>query len=97
MNQQIVSKISQYLKSLPINKAWVFGSFARNEEDKDSDIDLLIEFMPNVKIGLQYFRMIADLEEICGRRIDLVESGMLHPDVLPFINNDRILIYERRS
>lgn len=82
---------------MPINKAWIFGSFARNEENKNSDIDLLVEFMPNVKIGLQYFRMIDDLERLCGRKIDLVENGMLHPDVVSFVNNDRILIYERRD
>lgn len=97
MNSQIVSKITHYLKSMPINKAWIFGSFARNEENKNSDIDLLVEFMPNVKIGLQYFRMIDDLERLCGRKIDLVENGMLHPDVVSFVNNDRILIYERRD
>lgn len=95
MNSQITGKIKHYFKSMPISKAWVFGSFARNEENKDSDIDLLVEFLPNIKIGMLYFRMIADLEDICGRKIDLVENDMLHPDVVSVVNNDRILIYER--
>lgn len=97
MNPQIINKITHYFKSVPINKAWIFGSFARNEENKNSDIDLLVEFLPNAKIGLLYFKMIADLEDLCGRKIDLVENGMLNPDVVSFVNNDRILIYERRN
>lgn len=95
MNNQIVSKIIHYFKTMPVKKAWIFGSFARNEESDNSDLDLLVEFVPNVKIGLQYFRMIADLEDICGRNVDLVENNMLHPDVELSVNNERVLIYER--
>lgn len=95
MNTHIVKIIKHYLKSCPIKKAWIFGSFARSEENGNSDIDLMVEFLPDSKIGLQFFRIIADLEEICGRKIDLVEKGMLHPDVFPYVNNESVLIYER--
>lgn len=46
MNHNIVEKIRDYLKSKPIDKAWIFGSFSRGEETGQSDIDILVEFTP---------------------------------------------------
>ena len=42
MNRAILNKISQYFHSQPIEKAWIFGSYARSEEDAKSDIDILV-------------------------------------------------------
>lgn len=95
MNRRLVNKIKDYLDSKPIEKAWIFGSFSRGEEKENSDIDILVEFTPNTRIGMLYFRMISDLESLCGRKIDLVENGMLHADVSASVEKDSILIYER--
>ena len=95
MNRRIVNKIKDYFGSKPVEKAWIFGSFSRGEEKANSDIDILVEFTPNTRIGMLYFRMISDLELLCGRKIDLVENGMLHSDVCSSVKEDSILIYER--
>ena len=76
--QHPINKISQYFHSQPIAKAWVFGSYARSEEDSKSDIDILVNFMPGEKITLfQYIHMVNDLQALTGKRIDLVEDGQL--------------------
>lgn len=95
MNTNLIDKLKKYLPSVPIRRAWLFGSFSRGEEDMDSDVDLLVEFMPHSKIGMSYFRMLNDLEDLCHRKVDLVESDMLDPHVAQFVDNDKILIYER--
>lgn len=95
MNFQIVNKIRTYLASMPIKKAWIFGSYSRGEETPQSDIDILVEFLPQSRIGLQYFKMVDDLQNLCGRKIDLVESGMLDSRVSASVAKDSILIYER--
>lgn len=54
----------------------LFGSVARGEGRKGSDVDLLVEFLPETRAGL--FEMGAlkeDLEETLGCRLDLVSRG----------------------
>ena len=99
MDQKLTEQISQYLATQPVLKAWVFGSFARNEERPDSDIDLLIQFdLKNAKIGLfKYASMIIDLENILHREVDLVEDGALLPYAERTANKDKKLIYERSA
>ena len=97
MSKFPLKEIRAYLSSVPIDKVWLFGSFARGEETENSDIDLLVQFTKGVKLGLQYFRIINDLESLAKRRIDLVEISTLDPFVAPFVNKDRILIYERTA
>jgi uncharacterized protein len=58
----------------------VFGSVARGEAGESSDIDILVE------VGLNpspWFPggLIADLEELLGRRVDVVTVGALHPKI----------------
>ena len=44
MDTLLFRDIKTYLASMPIDKAWIFGSFARGEETDDSDIDILVQF-----------------------------------------------------
>jgi len=54
----------------------IFGSFARGEERPDSDIDLLIDFEDGRSL-LDLIGVKQDLEEILGRRVDVVtERGL---------------------
>lgn len=92
-----LKEIRSYLSSVPIDKAWLFGSFARGEETENSDIDILVQFTEGAKLGLQYFHIINDLESLANRKIDLVELSMLDPFAAPFVNQERILIYERTA
>ena len=60
-----------------VTRVRVFGSFARNEVRPDSDLDLLIEAGPYTT---PFFPggLIADLEEVLGRKVDVVEEEALH-------------------
>ena len=82
-------------KPSPVLKAWIFGSYSRGTHRPDSDIDIMVEFSPQTRIGLLYFRMIDDLQRLCGRKIDLVEKAMLDPHISVDVANEEILIYER--
>ena len=97
MNPSIVDPIKEYLKTQPVQKAWVFGSFSRGEERADSDIDLLVQYdRTNHKVGLfTIIRIQQHLQQIVGRNVDLVEEGTLMPFAVQSANNDKILIYER--
>lgn len=99
MNSDITKQISDYFATQPVLKAWVFGSFARGEERPDSDIDLLVKFdREHAKVGLlKYAAIMMDLEKILNRTVDLVEEGALLPWAEKTANQDKKLIYERRS
>ena len=95
MDKNIIDIICQYFSRKPIEKAWVFGSFSRGEQRPDSDIDILITFVPNTKMGLQFFGMIDNLEKLLNRSVDLVVEGDLLPFAAKSANRDKKLIYER--
>lgn len=96
--QKMTQMIADYFKTQPVLKAWLFGSFARGEENKDSDVDLLILFDHSTPIGLfSYARMHRELEERLGRKVDLVEEGTLRPAAAAAAAKDMKMIYERVS
>ena len=90
--------IRTYLSSAPIEKAWLFGSFARGEENDKSDVDLLVSFDKEAKVSLlKRAAITCDLEDILCRPVDLVNELSLFPEVRKEIDNDKILIYERSA
>jgi len=96
--QVMTQQIADYFKTQPVLKAWLFGSFARGEEQEDSDVDLLVKFDRSIPIGLFAFaRMHRELEEKVGRKVDLVEEGTLRPAVQKTANRDMKVIYERSN
>jgi uncharacterized protein len=61
-----------------IRRLALFGSILRSEFRPDSDIDVLVEFAPNARVGL--FRLSSiqtELSEILGRNVDLNTPGFL--------------------
>ena len=98
MNKTLLHNIQLSLSHAPVQKAWLFGSFARNEETVGSDIDILVEFVPEVKISLfDYGAIVYDLEQTTGRKIDLVQNGMLKSFARKSVDCNKILIYERKT
>lgn len=88
--------IRTYLSKKPVEKAWLFGSASRGEENSQSDIDLLVRYDRNSKITLfTISEMMLQLKDILGRDVDLVEEGRLLPFAQESANQDKILIYER--
>lgn len=95
-HEMLYNKIRAYLETTPINKAWIFGSFARNEERHDSDIDLLVKFDKNHNLDLlDYIGITHDLEDLLGRNVDLVEQGKLLPNISKIVKSEKKLVYER--
>ena len=93
-----IKKLEEYFSSKPVNRAFLFGSFARNEELPDSDIDILIEIDKNTKMGLvKFFSMQLDLEEIFQKKVDLLEEGGVSKFIKPNIDREKKLIYEKQS
>ena len=97
-SKEMISSLRSYFSSKPIDKAWLFGSFSRNEERADSDVDILVSFQKDARISLLTFAgMVCDLEQLLQRNVDLVEDGMLLPFAAKTAEHDKILIYDRAN
>ena len=98
MNHKIINKLSHYFASQPIDRAWIFGSYSREDESKKSDIDVLVKFSPKVRMTLlKYIHLMNELSMITGKKIDLVEEGQLKYFAVKNADADKILIYERKA
>jgi predicted nucleotidyltransferase len=97
MDLSIADKLllQQYFTGIPVKKAYLFGSRARNEANLQSDIDILVELDHSRPIGMKFFTYQTDLEELLHKKVDLITTEGLSSHVKPFIDKDKILIYER--
>jgi len=89
--------LQQYFSGKPVKRAYLFGSSARNEASSNSDIDILVELDHSTPIGMKFFLYHQELEDLLKVKVDLVSSEGLSKHVKPFIDKDKILIYERRA
>jgi predicted nucleotidyltransferase len=90
-------------KAVPILKPYisrltVFGSTVRGEATKNSDLDLLVSLKPsNQRPKLGLFKLI-EIEQILqkklGREIDLVTEDSLSPYIRPYVEKEKVIIYE---
>lgn len=95
---EMFSRVQRYLPQTPIVRAWVFGSFARGEENAESDLDLLVDYDKDANLSLlTIIGYKLDLEKLIGREVDLVENGFLKPFSRPSAERDKYLIYERKG
>ncbi|MBO4434242.1 MAG: nucleotidyltransferase domain-containing protein [Bacteroidales bacterium] len=93
---EMMSKVQKYLSTIPVDKAWVFGSFARGEETSRSDLDLLVDYTAGSNLSLlDVIRFKQQLESIIGREVDLIQNGYLKPFAAASAEKDKYLIYER--
>lgn len=90
-------KLNKFFADKPVKKAYLFGSYARNEAEKGSDIDILVELDYSQPIGMKFFGFQSELEKILNKKVDIVTSDGLSKYVKPFIDKDKILIYEREN
>ena len=93
--QKMIPQIQEYLATQPVERAYLFGSCSRGEEQPDSDVDLLVTLDYSKPIGMRFFQMMTDLEEKLGRTVDLVSEDGLLSYARPYVDQDKIMIYER--
>ena len=72
----------------PIARLCLFGSFAREEQTADSDVDLMVEF--NGRMGSKFFDLADELEAHLGIKVDLVSSRGIKPGYLQAIKPELI-------
>ena len=88
---KVLSEHKQGLKDgFKVKEIGIFGSYARNEQREDSDVDILVEF--EEPISLEFVHLAELLESILGMRVDLVSRGAIKPNRWKYVEQDLIYV-----
>ena len=89
---KIKGKIKDILKKNKVVRAGILGSYARGEQKKNSDIDILIEVKGRKFSLLDLVRLERELGEILGKKVDLLTYGGVNPMIKNYILEDEVKI-----
>jgi predicted nucleotidyltransferase len=81
----MIRKHQREIMGFGVRRCGFFGSFVREQNTEQSDIDILVEFEPGQKTFDNYMQLAFFLEEILGRHVDLVTVESLSPYIGPHI------------
>jgi len=73
------------IRSYGVRRLGIFGSVARGEHHAESDVDLLVEFQKETKTFDNFIHLVFFLEELLGRKVELVTTDSLSPYIGPRI------------
>jgi predicted nucleotidyltransferase len=91
---EININIINYLRPFGPERIGIFGSYARNEETPNSDIDILVKFKETLSL-LDLAKIHRELSQILGKDVDLVtESSVKNKRLKKYIYNDLKIIFE---
>lgn len=94
--EKIKTKIMPILKGYKVTKAGIFGSYARGEQKKKSDVDILIKIHDDASL-LTLIGLKLDLQEAIKRKVDLVEYETIRKELKEKILNDEIRILQPKK
>jgi predicted nucleotidyltransferase/DNA-binding XRE family transcriptional regulator len=90
----LIALLKKYFENKPIKEAFLFGSTARNEHSAKSDIDLYLSFSKEHPVTIfDLGKMQVEINQLTGKRIDLVLAGSEYDFLKNSLNKDKILIY----
>ncbi|MEO6724455.1 MAG: nucleotidyltransferase family protein [Blastocatellia bacterium] len=86
--EEVISLIQSHdaeLKAFGVKRLGLFGSFVRREPTSESDVDVLVEFAPGQKTFLNFMDLSFFLEDLFGRKVDLLTPESLSQYFGPYI------------
>ncbi|MCG2689904.1 nucleotidyltransferase family protein [Candidatus Parcubacteria bacterium] len=95
-NKDIIKKVRPILEKQGVKKAALFGSRARGDHKRSSDVDLLIEYEKDNKSLFDFVGLKFNLEDILKKKVDLLTYDSIHPLLKGIILNEQKIIYEKR-
>ncbi len=93
--EEILSKLREHKDEIqqkyPVASLALFGSYARGEETKESDVDVMVEL--NAPMGWDFIDLLEDIEKLFPqKKVDLISKGGIRPDKWKYFSNDLIYV-----
>ena len=85
---KVIRNNQNKIKKFGVRKLGLFGSFIRQQQNPQSDVDILVEFEPYKKTFDNFMQLSFLLEEELHCRVDLVTTEALSPHIGPHILNE---------
>lgn len=76
------------IRHFGVKRLGLFGSFVRNAQNEQSDVDFLVEFLPGKKTFRNFIGLAFFLEDLLQRRVELVTAESLSPYLKSCILNE---------
>lgn len=89
ISEKQIENIKQITKKYNPKMVGIFGSYARNESNSNSDLDILIDFNTRVNL-IEIIGLEQELSNILGIKVDLVTKQSVHKKLQKFIDKDLI-------
>jgi len=89
--EEIKRKIIPILRKYGVKRASIFGSAVRGEMREDSDIDILVEIDKDISL-LDFVALKLELEDVLGRKVDLVEFDTIKSRLRDGILKEQVVI-----
>ncbi len=90
--ERIKPKIIKILKNNNVKRAGIFGSYSRGEQKENSDIDIAVNIEDKNMSLLGFIGLKLKLEDVLGKKVDLVEYIALKPLIKNRILNEEVRI-----
>ncbi len=93
---EVQTAIFSVLKEHQVIRAGLFGSLVRGEMRPDSDVDILVQ-LPLNKSLLDFVGLKLDLENMLGKKVDLVNYSTIHPRLKEQILTEEVTVFMKRD
>ena len=85
---EIIHNNTEVIKAYGVKQIGIFGSFVKSAQNRESDIDILVEFQKDKKLFDNYREFKFFVEGLLQRRVDLVIKEALKPEIKPYITRE---------
>ena len=89
--KEIEKKIIPILRKNKVKRAGIFGSYVREEQKKNSDVDILVELDKSLSL-YDVIGIKIELEKILKMKVDLIEYDTIRPELKKNILNEEVSI-----
>ena len=95
---EIKEKLEPIFKAAPIERAILFGSYAKDLQTPSSDVDIVIDSNGKVR-GIEFFGILEDITVCLDKKIDLIERYEIKENspILHTIEQEGVVLYEKQG
>ena len=90
--EKIAEKIRPVAKKYNLTYVWIFGSYAKKKQNKNSDIDILVK-TEDVAEGFKLVEVKFALEEVLEKTVNIVTTGSIKGSLLEGEDLEEVLVY----
>ena len=94
--EKVKEKIKPIAKKYNLAYVWIFGSYAKKKQKKDSDIDIIVR-TEDVLGGFKIVEVKFALEEALEKQVDIITTGSIKGSLLEDENLEEVLVYSEEQ